>query len=222
MKLTVSAVLVAFVAMSLFVFPVDGAPKPNSVSLTWEMEIQVGKLTPIAVRTPGSDESKIYWFAHYKLTNRTGKERTFVPDFELYTNTGQVVRAGVGVPLTVFKAIKKNLNAPLLRDQTAMTGKVLQGRDNTKQGVAIFTDIDVHAGKVDLFISGLSGETVTVNLPMPIKVPRLDDDGKATSVEITKIVLSKTKRIRHIVSGNLANRTGLSARQYKKSDWIMR
>ncbi|HHH75503.1 MAG TPA: hypothetical protein ENL03_00595 [Phycisphaerae bacterium] len=225
MKLAVAALLIFFIAIGLFgigAIPAMAEIKPKVVSLTWQLEVTVAGLRPISIKTPGKDKAEIYWYAPYKVTNRTGDEQIFVPSFELYTNTGQVTRSGLGVPMAAFDAIQKHLNEPLLRDQTEMTGKILQGRDNAKRGVAIFKDIDPKAGKVDLFIEGLSGESAPVPLPMPIKVKRINDDGETIMVEVNTIILSKTLRLRYTLNGDYLNRTGLTARQNSKQDWVMR
>jgi hypothetical protein len=43
---------------------------------------------------------------------------------------------------------------------------LLQGEDNAKDGVIIFTDIDSEARNFQLFVSGLSGETAEVKNPV--------------------------------------------------------
>jgi len=222
MKLAVAVMLIVFVAIGLYALPVGAAPEPNIVSVIWELEISIGNLTPIAIKTPGSDKAKIYWYAPYKVTNRTGDEQIFVPSFDLYTNTGQVTRSGLGVPMAVFDVIQKHLNEPLLRDHTEMTGKILQGRDNARHGLAIFKDIDPEAGKVDLFIKGLSGESTVVKLPMAIEVKRINDDGETVMVKVNTITLSKTLRTSYTISGDLTNRTNLVAQKNAKQNWVMR
>ena len=73
-----------------------------------------------------------------------------------------------------------------------LTGKLLQGEDNAKSGVAIWRDFDAKAGAFDLLLGGLSGETAEIQLPKPIEVVETDTDGKETVVLKSKAILSKT------------------------------
>ena len=85
-------------------------------------------------------------------------------------------------------------NDPLLLDLSDMAGRLLQGEENAKEGVAIWNDFDPNAATFDVFVSGLSGETVELRLPKPIRVTETDAFGKQTQVVKDKIILSKTLR----------------------------
>ena len=46
--------------------------------------------TPIRVNIPGKDVPQVYWYLRYTVTNNTGRDQIFMPDFVLYTDTGEV------------------------------------------------------------------------------------------------------------------------------------
>ena len=201
--------------------PAGSAPKPSEVPTSWELDIDVQGPRPIEVTLPGATNPERFWYLRYTVSNRTGADRIFVPESVLYTDTGQVIQAGRKVPTTVFKAIKKRYNDPLLLDMTGVTGKLLQGEDNAKNGVAIWGDFDPKAGSFDIFIGGLSGETVEVKLPRPIVVSETDATGKTQQVTKTKVVLAKTMCLTYAVVGEAAARRDTRVKQVA-SKWVMR
>jgi hypothetical protein len=196
-------------------------PKPDAVPSSWQFQIQLGQLRSIRMRAPGEIEPRTFWYLRYRLINRTGDERKFIPQIALYTKTGQLIRASQDVPTAVHRQIKSIYNDPLLRSQSGMTGRILQGADNAPRGVMIFRDFDPDAGQVDIFIGGLSGETVRIQLPQPVQVKSINDDGELIEKEVRELTLSKTLRLTYEISGDLKNRRNLSA-SLKEKEWIMR
>lgn len=140
-------------------------PKPSVVPVSWELDFEHQTPQPITLRLPGEDKSVRYWYMLYIVTNKSKSDQYFIPDLTLCTETGQVRRAGVGVPAAVFDAVQKRHNNPLLVDQATITGKILQGDDNAKHGVAIWPEYDPAARAFDIFVGGLSGERAKVELP---------------------------------------------------------
>ena len=113
------------------------------------------------------------------------------------------------------------LSQPLLKDMTGMTGKLLQGEDNAKDGVVIWPAFDPKAGAFDLFLGGFSGETAEVQLPSPIKVAEIDFKGKENVVTKTKIILSKALQQTYSIPGEAAARL-LTQPKLVKQQWVMR
>ena len=216
MKRKLATVVLISAAACLWVGPATSAPKPSEASPSWDLDFTFEQPTPMMVKIPGSDTPQRFWFMRYKVVNRTGQDIGFTPEFVLYTDTGELLRAGRGVPSVVFERIKKIYNDPLLRTQTAMIGKLLQGADNAKRGVAIWPDFDKNAGAFDIFISGLSGESTRVKLPVPIKYQK---NGETKTKE--EIILTKTRKLTYDVSGEAASRTAKSIR-LKSKTWVMR
>jgi hypothetical protein len=196
-------------------------PKPALVPASWQLEFEYKDLMPITVKLPGEETPKVFWYLIYTVTNRTGEDRIFVPSFQMYTDTGELIPAGASVPPNVFEEIKKVYNDPLMRQTTALTGKLLQGEDNAKTGVAIFPDFDPQVGVVDVFVGGLSGEAATVKLPSPITVTEVDAEGKKVQVQKDTLVLSKQLDLRYRVGAAGKERAHSGAAAIAK-EWVMR
>jgi hypothetical protein len=187
--------------------PSSTAPEPAEIPTAWELDFRHDPPRPILLQVPGKARPQLFWYMRYTVTNNTGEDRIFVPDFTLYTDTGQKLKAGqTGVPLTAFDQIKRVLNAPLLKSTDDMTGKILQGADNAKDGVAIWPDFDPKAGVIDVFVGGLSGERAVVKLPTPIEVMETDAMGNRQKVTKTEVILSKALHLRYAVPGEAAAR----------------
>ncbi len=214
--------LMALVAVALVAPLAHSAPKPKQFSSEWELDLEFRDPTPIRVEVPGQAGVQTYWYVLYTVTNRTGADRTFVPEFTLYTDTGQVLRAGQGVSPSVYQAIVQRHNNPLLEPSTAIAGRLLQGEDNARDGVAIFTDIDPEARVFDLFISGLSGERAVDTLPMPITLQRVNPEtGELEQLQTRQIVLHKTRQVTYRLPGEAGAR--LTAQAQRLADgWVMR
>jgi len=218
MRTTIAIVLAALV---LAVSPARTAPQPSEIPTSWQLDLDLATPRAIDVVLPGRTTPQRFWFLRYTVTNRTEQDRIFVPDFILYTDTGQILRAGSRVPSAVFREIQKLYNDPLLKDMTGMTGKLLQGEDNAKDGVAIWTDFDPQAGAFDIFMGGLSGETVQVKLPTPIQVVEIDARGNEQTVEKDSVILSRTLRLQYGIAGEAAARAYVEPKLLQR-DWVMR
>ncbi|MHA1599442.1 MAG: hypothetical protein ACTSW2_01350 [Alphaproteobacteria bacterium] len=196
-------------------------PKPLIVPLEWEFKLELGKFRPIAVKLPNKDTEQVFWYLRYTVTNKSGEDHIFVPEFVLYTENGQIIRAGKKTPGTVFDKIKKLYNDPLMKAPAAMTGKLLQGQDNAKSSVAIWPDFDPNAGKVSVFLGGLSGETASIPLPSPITVVQTDWRGQEKTVTKDKLLLVKTLHLQYDIPGEKSARRFLTPKLIKKC-WVMR
>jgi hypothetical protein len=196
MKYSLAVLGAALVALSVSLHAWS-APKVDNVVRTWELEIDLEQPQAIQLTIPGEKEPQTFWFIRYTVTNHTDEDRVFVPDFVLYTDTGETIRAQKDVPPAVFTAIKETYNDPLLRDETSMTGKLLQGEDNAKKGVAVFRNFDPKAGAIDVFVGNLTGEKMEVDLPQPITTIEVDRKGNKVEVTKDKIVLSKTLDLKY-------------------------
>jgi len=196
-------------------------PKPLTVPLQWELKIDIERLRCLPMRLPGEKRDQLFWYLRYTVTNLTDEDHVFVPEFILYTETGQVSRAGKSVPTAVFYKIKKLHEDPLLKTQTSVTRKILRGRDNAKSGAAIWPDFDPNCGVIDIFIGGLSGETKTIPLPKPVKVVETDYLGNKKTVTKNSLILTKTLQLRYLIAGEKAARRRTVPKLLKKQ-WVMR
>ncbi len=201
--------------------PTQAVPEPSAVPTAWQLDVSYDKPMPIRIVDPQTGLEETYWFFRYQVVNRTGQDRIFVPRILLYTDTGQTVQAGKGIALSVVNKIKQEIRDSIARNMTAMTGRLLQGEDNSKRGIAVFRDFDPKAAKFDLFLGGLSGETATAQLPVEVTVTEMTATGELVEKQTREIVLSKTLRLQFNVAGNRKTREGLEAFLYSK-DWVMR
>jgi hypothetical protein len=197
------------------------APQPSETSGQWQLDASFEDIHAIRVQLAGDAAPKTFWYMRYTVANNTGQDRVFVPEFILYTDSGEVLRSGHRTPSAVFQAIKALYNDPLLQDVSGMTGKLLQGQDNAKSGVAIWQDFDPQAGAFDVFVSGLSGEMAEVALPKPLAVTETDAMGNRVEVVKVKIILSKTLQRHYQVEGRSDSGVGGPAK-FVSETWVMR
>lgn len=196
-----------------------GVPRPSAVPMDWELDFKFQDLKRIQVCVPGQ-RPRVYWYMIYTVTNNTGQDVVFHPEFSLVTNTLQVLPAMVDVDPEVLTAIKNEYSAtyPWLEHPNKVVGKLLQGKDNARDAVAIWPDFDPKASLIDVFVGGLSGEIVAV--PNPLFVP-----GKAGSETMpSRFVLRKTLQIHYSLPTDPANRERTTpARSGQEAvEWVMR
>jgi len=196
-------------------------PTPSVVPTTWELDFEYQTPRMITIELPGKDKPQAYWYMLYKVTNGSERDRIFVPDIVLYTDTGQILWAGKGVSGAVFEAIQKLHNNPLLVDVAAVTGRLLQGSDNAKESAAIWPDFDPEARGFDIFVVGLSGERAQLALPAPVKVTVREENGQKVEVVKTELELAKTLQLTYKLAGEAAARAGAKPELLGKK-WVMR
>jgi hypothetical protein len=183
----------------------ETAPQPDVVSSSWQLSVQFATPRVISVRLPTEDHARFYWYMTYTVTNGTGEDQMFIPDIWLLTDGGDLMQANRGVAPTVFKAIKTYLDNPLLESPTQIVGKILQGKDNARDGVAIWPVPDHDVDMLRIFFGGLSGEVHEVADP---------NTGE-------KHLLRKTLMVEFQTPGDRAH---LASKPYlkKKQDWVVR
>ncbi len=221
MKRLAATFVLIVAAVVLLASDAQTAPKPSEVAINWQLDVRLDTPRPIEVSLPGKGQPTRFWYLLYTVTNRTGEDRIFVPEFVLYTNTGQILRAGQKVPTAVFRKLKRIYNDPLLKDRMGMTGKLLQGEDNARSGVAIWREFDGKAGSFDLFLGGFSGETAEVILPIPVTAKEIDARGRDVEVVKEKIILTKTMQLNFSAPGEQSARSRLTPKLLKRQ-WVMR
>jgi hypothetical protein len=196
-----------------------GFPKPSPVPVDWELDFKFQDLKRILMCVPGQ-KPQIYWYMIYTVSNNTGQDVVFHPEFTLVTNTLKVLPAMVNVEPEVFKAIKNEYKStyPWLEHPSKVIGKILQGKDNARDSVAIWPDFDPKATSVNVFAGGLAGEIVAV--PNPAFVPGKSDPKKIPP----QFVLRKTLRIHYAMPSDTANRNQTTPSRAGQSaiEWVMR
>lgn len=212
--LALSVVLTASIAAA------QQAPQPATLPTSWDLDVRFENPQMIRVNVPGQG-MQTFWYVLYTVTNRTGADRIFVPTFTLYTDTGQIIRSGRGVPGRVFQEIRQRHNNPLLMSPTDIAGRLLQGEDNARDGVAIFRDIEPQARAFDLFVGGLSGERAEVKLPVAVTVESPTLEGEFEMIEADALTLYKTLNLRFALPGDPASRFTVAPRLVERT-WVMR
>ena len=188
----------------------SAAPKPNILPGGWQLDFKYDKMKVIGVRKYLDDDVTYYWYLPYKVINRTGKDRVFVPDIRLLTDAGDnVVANNRDIPPSIFTQIKKKRKNPLLLRPSKMAGKLLQGEDNAKQSVAIWKVPDHDVDMLRIFVGGLSGETH--------RMYKVTDPGDTKLVKGTfipeKTLIEANTRIKEL--NNRAKNAGGTGKEHK-------
>lgn len=139
-------------------------PEPEIVESAWKLDFDFDTPRVIALQ---DKRGKTQWYRYmtYKVVNETGDDRLFIPEIVIAMDDGRVLTSGQNVPAAVFKAIKKEVGNPLLESPIDIVGKILQGEDYAKEGVALWPVATTDVDHFEVFVSGLSGETKTIKNP---------------------------------------------------------
>jgi hypothetical protein len=151
-----------------FTIPVraDGDyPQPSPYPVSWELTLDHAKPRRILVQSPGDDVPKAYWYITYHVVNNTDQDKIlFYPLFDMLTKDGQTLRSDDDIKPAVFDAIKDREHIKYLQSATQIDGPLLQGEDQSKDGVAIWAEPDPRMGTFIIFLSGFWGESKTVKV----------------------------------------------------------
>lgn len=129
----------------------------------------------------------------------------WAPSFTLFTDSGQIIASGRGVPARVVDDIKQLLAYPLLETQNEIIGEIFHGREHARDGLVVWLADQIDVNEISMFVGGLSGETATVNNP-------------ATGKEV---VLRKTLERDYLVPGDVLPR-GSKPVELIEQQWVMR
>ena len=140
-------------------------PEPAIVSSSWSLDITVS--VPEAISIEDVDGSiRWFWYISYQVVNPTDQDLLFIPEITVANDLGQIITAGENVPPTVFPAIKERLGNPLLLSPVQVVGKLLQGEDFAREGVAVWPAAEGDVDSFSVFFAGLNGETQTIANPV--------------------------------------------------------
>lgn len=183
-------------------------PEPAPVPKRWQLDVAFGPLNLTTVETPDTGR-RAYFYLTYRVTNNTGQDLLFAPSFHLTANSGRTYRSGRDVPVAVTRSIMERLENPFLVDEITMTDTLLQGKQNSREGVVIWPAYELKTDTVTIYGAGFSGETATIEVP------------KAGSRELTKYVLRKTAEMVYHAGGELDPAIEPSLEPQSRR-WIMR
>ncbi len=174
--------------------PVQGAsyPVPSVYPVSWQFKFSHATPKRIVVDIPGQGP-EAYYYLTYTVTNDSGQERTFFPVFDLVTKTGHMIRNDDKVPAVVFAAVKKREGNKFLESANEIAGELRLGKDQARDGVAIWHEPDAEMGEFSIYVGGLSGEYVILK------------DDKGNEVKDAKgnpIILRKTLQLNYIIRGD--------------------
>lgn len=193
-----------------------GGPELPSAQ-TWRLDVEFHDLQRLDVRLPGDAEESTYWYLLYRVTNRTGADVDFYPSVRLVTDTLQVVEAGADVHPQVYDLIaeRHRQEYPFLAPPAKVTGRLLQGVENSRATVAVFRRFDPEAAGFTVFATGFSGELHRV------PNPAFDADKPESEENVRAFLLRRTLAIVYDLPGDRATR------QYAKPvrrtrEWVMR
>ena len=203
----------ALVALALIVTFISPAPvhakkypEPSIYPIAWQLAFKHGTPKRIVVNTLP------YWYMTYTVTNNTGQEQIWQPDFQMLANDGTVIKSDRNIPVEVFDRIKTAEGDRFLQPVTSVSGPLHQGDGQAKDGVAIWKEPSPRMGHFSIFVSGLSGEYVILK----------DDDGKTmTDPNGDPLIVHKTLQLDYAVYGDelFPNRHDVHSLGEK---WVMR
>jgi len=200
-------------------------PEPSPYPISWELNFQHDKPKRIVVTVPGQG-NRAYWYLTYTVTNKTNEDRMFLPVFEMVTRDGKVHRSDKGVPLQVFEQIKRQERAkyPFLVPYFKVADTLRVGDDQAKDGVAIWPEPMSEMGNFSIYVSGLSGETVTMKMvngaPVKVKPEHVAMELKGVD-EKDVIILRKTLQLNYVIYGDEVY-PGLDEVNVQPEKWVMR
>ncbi len=188
------------------------APEPSIIDKPGDWTLDARYDQPQQIVLDGAP-NKRFWYIILTLTNKSGKDVDFYPECTLVTDTLATVPAEKGVSEALFDRLKTRHKSkyPFLELLENAGNKILQGADNAKDIVIIWPDFDPNAKSVDIFIAGLSNQTVAVEHPS-----QKDTDGKPI-----KVYLRKTLQLTYSISGDPAFRSDQKLKFVDKH-WVMR
>ena len=194
LPLTLAAVLALVTAVVLPLRAAEDFPEPSPYPVTWEFDFEYKTPARIVVTVPGSPTPKAYWYMPYTVTNKGDETQAFIPQFELMTEEGKLVRAKKNVPKAVFDTIKARERNKYMVPPTSVSGDLQPGVDQAKDSVAVWEEPQLDMGTFKIFVGGLSGEFV-----------ELKDKDSGEIMKTAKgepIVLRKTLQLTYSTNGD--------------------
>ncbi len=184
-----------------------GKPWPTVplISRSWHINFTASKLHRVLVRNPqGKLPIQTFWFLRYTVTNPMAQDLYFNPRFVLIAGNGKIIPPVAAVTPALLETMRTVTGDPFIANPALVVGKLLQGAENARDSVAVFTGVPRGAGTVRLFVTGLSGTIATQVDPLTHK----------------PVVLHKTLVLRYWIPGRairIRPRVRLLSRK-----WVMR
>lgn len=183
-------------------------PEPEPVARRWELDFKPGAFRFTTIEVEGQP-AKSYLYLTYRVANNSKEDVLYAPVFEVATAEGALLRSGADVSPEATKAILAKLDNPLMQDQISILGTLQQGDANAREGVVIWTLPKADIDKATIYVSGLSGETQTVEVRDP------------KTKELKRVSLRKTRMLTYRMPGDVTKQ-GNEPFEKAEDRWIMR
>ncbi len=174
-------------------------PKPSPVPYRWELDFDMGDLRLYIDESTGD----AYWYLTYMVTNDTGKDRIWAPEFTLFSDFGGIAVSGDEVPRRVMLDIQELLGNDLL--ELDLIGDLYQSEENAKEGLVVWRATSLEVTEMSVFVAGISGETARVRNPISGDI----------------VLMRKTLQRDYLVPGDPMAR-GSDPAQVVEDRWILR
>lgn len=185
------------------------APEPAPIPNRWQFDLRVVDHLRIAVADHPEDGPTPYFFLVYRAANFTNADRLLAPSWDLKTDSGEVLRAGRGVPPEVTAELIGRVGRPLVKDQLSLVGPLKQGAENAEFGIVVWPVTELDIDEVSVFGSGFSGESTTYETTDP------------ETGETVEHVLRKSRMLRYQTPGELGE-MGAATFPLAEDRWVMR
>ena len=200
-------------------------PEPSPYPISWELKFEHGKPQRIVVQVPNQGP-RAFWYLPYSVTNESNDDQTFLPELVMVTKDGRTIRSDQNIPFRVFETIKQRekANHPFLLPASKIGGTLRVGEDQARDGVAIWQEPMAEMGSFSIFVSGLSGETVTMKMvdgkPVKVKPERISEELKGVNPDDV-LILRKTLQLNYVIFGDDVF-PGLDEVNVRPEQWVMR
>ena len=118
---------------------------------TWELAFT--SKAPRSIEVFEDNQSVLYRYIIYQVTNNTAQDVDFYPTFQLETEDGTVTNSLIYVE--AYKQLEGRFGKELL-DSARIAGVIKPGE--TRKGVAIFKGVDLASDVLTVYVGGLSGD----------------------------------------------------------------
>jgi hypothetical protein len=137
---------------------VDASLLPRDKQGIWVLDFAFKPLRMITVEVPGRGRRQVHYLG-YRVVNRTGQPREFVPQFTLLTDTGKRYEEAVLPKAVRLIQEREDGSIPLL-GAVDIAGVIppstKEGVDDAVFGVAMWDGVDPHADRMSIYVRGLS------------------------------------------------------------------
>lgn len=189
--------------------PVIYQKENKEVPDIWVLDFTFRDPRYIMVDVPGKGR-KLIWYMTYKVVNRTGAPRTFLPSFELVTDQGKVYRDVIMPRAEKQVMLREDPTQPLM-NSVSMARPIpptpKEGAPIVRRGVVFWEDVDMSAKSFSIYVTGLSNGYHKVDDPMNKGEEKL---------------LRKTLKLDFVKPGDVYNPTEKEIRFTGDYTWIYR